>query len=97
MNPSSAQAVERVDALDADRVKIDGATIQSRDRQTFLRTRKEFRRASVRVEEGALAFVVQPLGPDVSARMRFLPAPAARSRARPTTSGSAASRSLECW
>ena len=35
---------------------------------------KEFRRASVGLEGGALAFAIEQPGPDVSARVRFLPA-----------------------
>ena len=37
------------------------------------KTQKDFRRATVRLDRNALAFVMEQPGPDVSARVRFLP------------------------
>jgi hypothetical protein len=74
INPYSAVASERVEPLDAGRVKLEGATIRIADLQDFLHGLKEFRQSQVRVDDGGLVFVMEQPGPDVSARVRFLPA-----------------------
>lgn len=74
VNPYSALEAKRFDLLDAGRVAIESATIQERDLQAFLGTQKDFRHARMTFENGALRFLMEQPGPDVSARVRFLSA-----------------------
>ncbi|MGH7275667.1 MAG: LmeA family phospholipid-binding protein [Candidatus Rokuibacteriota bacterium] len=74
MNPWSLAAEGRLDPLDAGRVRLERATIGGADLAAFLRDLKGFRQASVALEDGAIAFAVRQPGPDVSARVRFVPA-----------------------
>jgi hypothetical protein len=74
VNPFSAFALGRLDPLDARRVRIERATMLAADFGAFLRELKGFERASVTLERGALDFRVPLAGPDVTARVRLLPA-----------------------
>lgn len=74
VNPYSAHGAGRFDPLDAGRVTIERATILARDFQSFLHGLKDFRRASVSLKDGAMAFVMEQPGPDVEATVRLLPA-----------------------
>ena len=74
VNPFAVHGAGRLDPLDAGRVALEQATILEQDLQTFIGELKEFRRASVRLEPGAAAFVLAQPGPHVAARIRLLPA-----------------------
>jgi hypothetical protein len=74
MNPWSLAAEGRLDPLDARGVGLERATVGPADLAAFLRDLKGFRQASVALEDGALAFSVRLPGPDVSARVRIVPA-----------------------
>jgi len=74
VNPFSVHATGRLAPLDARRVALEQVTIREADLRAFLREQKGFRTASVKLESGALAFVMNQPGPDVAARVRVLPA-----------------------
>jgi len=74
VNPFAVHAAGRLDPLDAGRVVLEQVTVREADLQSFLAEVKEFRRASVKLEPGAAAFVLSQPGPDVAARIRLLPA-----------------------
>ena len=74
VNPGSAYAERRLDPLDAGRVRIERATILAADFNAFLNQLKGLRNASVTLERGALALAVAQPGPDLTARVRFVPA-----------------------
>jgi len=74
VNPFGVHATGRLSPLDARRASIERVTIREDDLGAFLREQKGFKAASVRLEPGALAFVVSLPGPDVAARVRVLPA-----------------------
>jgi len=74
VNPGSAYAERRLDPLDAGRVRIERATILAADFSAFLHQLKGLRNASVTLERGALALAVAQLGPDLTARVRLVPA-----------------------
>jgi hypothetical protein len=75
VNPWSAVAETRLDPLDAGRVRIEAATITQADLQAFVAGLKRFRRTTIAVDGDALAVAVRQTGPDVTARVRLLPAP----------------------
>jgi hypothetical protein len=74
VNPWSVHAEGRLDPLDAGRVRLERTTILAQDFAAFLRSQKGFRNASVELGSGAAAFAFRQPGPDVSARVRVLPA-----------------------
>lgn len=74
VNPFSAHAEGRLDPLDAGRVRLERATILAQDFAAFLRDVKGFRNATVDLGRGAVTFTFRQPGPDVSARVRLLPA-----------------------
>jgi hypothetical protein len=74
VNPFSIRATGRLGPLDARRVRLEEATIPEADLRAFLREQKGFKDASVKLEQGALSFVLSQPGPDVAARVRFVPA-----------------------
>ena len=74
MNPWSVHAEGRLDPLDAGRVRLERATILARDFAVFLRDLKGFKGARVELENGAAVFTFRQPGPDMSARVRVLPA-----------------------
>jgi hypothetical protein len=74
VNPFSAHAEGRLDPLDAGRVRLERATIHAQDFAAFLHELKGFKHASVELGRGAAAFAFRQPGPDVTARVRLLPA-----------------------
>ena len=74
VNPWSALAEGRFDPLDAGRVRLETATVTLADLQSFVTGLKRFRRSTVTVDGDALAITIRQAGPDVSARIRVLPA-----------------------
>ena len=74
VNPGSAYAERRLDPLDAGRVRIERATILAADFSAFLHQLKGLRNASVTLERDALALAVAQAGPDLTARVRLVPA-----------------------
>ena len=74
VNPFSVHSTGRLSPLDAQRAALEQATIREADLQAFLKEQKGFKTASVKLEPGALAFVIGLPGPDVAARIRLLPA-----------------------
>jgi hypothetical protein len=78
VNPFGVHTTGRLSPLDARRASIERATIREEDLRAFLKEQKGFKTASVKLEPGALAFVVSLPGPDVAARVRVLPSAAER-------------------
>jgi Dolichyl-phosphate-mannose-protein mannosyltransferase len=74
VNPWSALAERRFDPLDAGRVRLETATVALADLQPFLTGLKRFRRSTIAADGDALAVTIRQVGPDVSARIRLLPA-----------------------
>jgi dolichyl-phosphate-mannose-protein mannosyltransferase len=74
VNPFSVHTTGRLSPLDARRASLERLTIREDDLRAFLKEQKGFKTASVKFEQGALAFVVSLPGPDVAARVRVLPA-----------------------
>ncbi len=74
VNPFSAHAEGRLDPLAAGRARLEQATILAADFAAFLRDLKGFRNATVTLERGTAALSVRQPGPDVTARVRILPA-----------------------
>jgi hypothetical protein len=74
VNPWSALAEGRFDPLDAGRVRLETATVTLGDLQAFMTGLKRFRRSTVTADGDALAITIRQAGPDVSARIRVLPA-----------------------
>lgn len=74
VNPWSLAAEGRLDLLDADRVRLEAATIPAQALGDFLAELRHFRRARVSLEPGALAFRLVLPGPDVTGRVRLVPA-----------------------
>ncbi len=74
VNPGSAYAERRLDPLDAGRVRIERATILAADFSAFLHQLKGLRNASVTLERDALTLAVAQPGPDLTARVRLVPA-----------------------
>jgi 4-amino-4-deoxy-L-arabinose transferase-like glycosyltransferase len=74
VNPWSALDGARLDPLDAGRLRLDRARVAMTDLQAFVAGLKHFRRASVAAAGDALAITLPLAGPDVSARIRMLPA-----------------------
>ena len=74
VNPFSLHRVGRFDPLDAGRVRVATATIRAEDFHAFLTGLKGFAGTTVRLEQDALAFAVRLPGPDVSGRVRVMPA-----------------------
>lgn len=74
VNPWSAVAAGRFDALDIGLARLEGARVTIADLQTFVSGFKRFGRSTVTVDGDALAVTVRQAGPDVSALVRILPA-----------------------
>jgi hypothetical protein len=74
VNPGSALAEGRFDPLDAGRLRLETATVTLPDLQAFVAGLKRFRRSTVSADGDALAVTVRQAGPDVTARVRLLPA-----------------------
>jgi hypothetical protein len=74
VNPWSALADGGFDPLDAGRVRLESATVTMPDLQAFVTRLKHFRGTTVAAAGDALAITVRPVGPDISARVRMLPA-----------------------
>jgi hypothetical protein len=74
VNPWSLVHAGRFDPLDARRVRLTHATIRAEELRSFLADLKGFARTTVRLEPDALVFAVQLPGPDVSGRVRVVPA-----------------------
>ncbi|MBM4439168.1 MAG: glycosyltransferase family 39 protein [Candidatus Rokubacteria bacterium] len=75
VNPWTVLTHGRFEPLDARRVRLTRATIAAGDLQRFLAATRGFERTSVRLEPDALAFAIGLPGPDVSGRVRVVPAP----------------------
>jgi Dolichyl-phosphate-mannose-protein mannosyltransferase len=73
VNPWSA-VNGRFDPLDAGRLRLETATVALSDLQAYVGGLKRFRRTTVLADGDALSVTVRPLGPEVSARVRMLPA-----------------------
>jgi hypothetical protein len=73
VNPFSLEAEDRLDPLDAGRIRFERATIFSADLVAFLRDLKGFTTATVELQRGFATFAFKQLGPDVRARVRILP------------------------
>jgi hypothetical protein len=74
VNPWSLLEAGRFEPLDARQVRLANATIRAGELRTFLTDLKGFARTTVRLEPDAMAFAVQLPGPDVSGRVRVVPA-----------------------
>jgi dolichyl-phosphate-mannose-protein mannosyltransferase/DUF2993 family protein len=74
VNPWSALDGGAFDPLDGGRVRLQSATVTLPDLQSFMAALKHFRRATVAADGDALAITVRQVGPDVSARVKVLPA-----------------------
>jgi dolichyl-phosphate-mannose-protein mannosyltransferase/DUF2993 family protein len=74
VNPWSLTAGARFEPLDARRITLVEATIGAGDVKMLLSEMKGFRRTAVRLEPDTLGFHVQLPGPDVSGRVRVVPA-----------------------
>jgi hypothetical protein len=74
VNPWSIRHGGRFEPLDARRVSLVRATIGAADLETFLRALKGFARTTVRLEPDALVFGMTLPGPDVTGRVRVVPA-----------------------
>jgi hypothetical protein len=73
VNPGSAMD-GRLDVLDARKIVVEQARITSEDLAAYVGTVKRFRRATLALEHGAARVMLRQTGPDVSARIRILPA-----------------------
>jgi hypothetical protein len=74
VNPWSALGAGRFDPLDARRVRLEAATVRLADLQSYVAGVKGFRRSTVEADGDALVVTIRQAGPDVSARVRLLPA-----------------------
>jgi hypothetical protein len=74
VNPWSALAAARFDPLDAGRLRLETATVPVADLQAFVAGQRRFRGSTVTADGDALAITVRPVGPEISARVRMLPA-----------------------
>jgi hypothetical protein len=74
VNPWSALRAGRFDPLDAGRLRLETATVALPDLQAYVSGLKRFSRTTVTADGDALSITVRPLGPDISARVRMLPA-----------------------
>jgi len=74
VNPFSLEADERATVLNVGRLRLSSAEIGGDDLQTFLAGLKGFRRAHVRLADGAFSFTARQPGADVWALVRFVPA-----------------------
>jgi len=69
VNPWAA-ADGRLEALDVASAELDTLTVRGDDLQAFMGELKDFRRAHVRLEPGALRVRMEQPGPDLAARVR---------------------------
>jgi 4-amino-4-deoxy-L-arabinose transferase-like glycosyltransferase len=74
VNPFGVHTTGRLSPLGARRASLERGTIREEDLRAFLKEQKGFKTASVKLEPGALDFVMGLPGPDVAARVRVLPA-----------------------
>jgi hypothetical protein len=74
VNPWSAVAEGRFDLLDIGHAQLQAARVTLTDLQAFVAGFKRFGRSTVTADGDALAVTVRQAGPDVSARVRMLPA-----------------------
>ena len=75
VNPWGLTTAARFEPLDARRITLARATIGAADLTALLSEMKGFARTAVRLEPDALRFHVELPGPDVSGRVRVVPAP----------------------
>jgi len=74
VNPFAVHTTGRLSPLDARRASIQRGTIREEDLRAFLKEQKGFKTASVTLGSGTFAFAMSLPGPDVTARVRVLPA-----------------------
>ncbi|MBI2204117.1 MAG: glycosyltransferase family 39 protein [Candidatus Rokubacteria bacterium] len=74
VDPATVVERGRFELLDADRITVEQGRIDAADLQAFLSGLRRFRRATVVLENGTAVIRLQQAGPDVSARLRFMPA-----------------------
>jgi hypothetical protein len=74
VDPASVVALSRLDVLDVGRIAVEQATISNADLTVFLKGLKHFRRARLVLEDGAAHLALGQAGPDVTARIRIVPA-----------------------
>jgi len=74
VNPFAVHTTGRLSPLDARRASIERGTIREEDLRAFLKEQKGFKTASVTLGSGTFAFAMSLPGPDVTARVRVLPA-----------------------
>jgi hypothetical protein len=74
VNPFAALDGERFEPLAVQSLRLERATIRAEDLQAFLATVKGFPRATVVFDAGAATLRVHQSGPDVTARVRLVPA-----------------------
>ena len=74
VNPWSAVAAGRFDPLDAGRLRLQTATVALSDLQAYVSGLKRFRRSTVAAAGDALAVTIRQAGPEITARVRMLPA-----------------------
>ena len=75
VNPFSALSEERLDVLGVGRIRVEQATVAAGDFREFLGRLRKFRHMTVELGDGSVRFHARQLGPDVSGRIRFVPAP----------------------
>jgi hypothetical protein len=74
VNPWTLWNAGRFDPLDARRIRLASATVRADAFQAFLADLKGFGGMTIRFERDALLFAMRGPGPDVSGRVRVLPA-----------------------
>ena len=73
VNPWSAARTGRFDPLDAGRLRIERATVEAADLRSFLGQVKGVGRMSLSLGTGFVDLTFETPGPDVAARVRFVP------------------------
>lgn len=74
VNPFSAYLAGELHPLDVGLLRLERASIGARDFQAFLGGLRGFRRASVALADGGLAFAFAQPGPDIAGRVRVIAA-----------------------
>jgi hypothetical protein len=74
VNPYTLVETNRFEPLDAGRARLVSGTVEAEDIQSFLAGLKGFANMRVRLQPDALSFAVKLPGPDISGRVRVLPA-----------------------
>lgn len=75
VNPFAALDSERFEPLAVDSLRLERATIRADDLRAFLAASRGFERVDVTLDAGAATVHVSQPGPDVTARVRVVPAP----------------------